>query len=208
MTYSYFLSLTVRDRLQAQVQPIMRPLLRIELSIVPDFCWDENIHGTAETFLILVENMSMGRLFFSRIQVCRHYVSFSNLFKVSKESDPAQLLLLNCFILGDKPSTSFKPNETFPVEVQKTKNVGILKDLIKEKKSHRLKHVSPVSVQRSLLAHFDHPSQLESQIYAVRRVERLLVRRFGSRSFDATRIGHNLPHSDKLSRDRFRAPSG
>jgi len=89
--------------------------------------------------------MSMGRLFFSRIQryplVCRHYVSFSNLFKVSKESDPAQLLLLNCFILGDKPSTSFKPNETFPVEVQKTKNVGILKDLIKEKKSHRLKHV-------------------------------------------------------------------
>lgn len=68
--------------------------------------------------------------------------------------------------------------------------------------------LSPVSVQRSLLAHFDHPRQLESQIYTVRRVKRLLVRRFGSRSFDATRIGHSSPHSDKLSRDRFRAPSG
>ncbi len=65
MTYSYFLSLTVRDRLQAQVQPIMRPLLRIELSIVPDFCWDENIHGTAETFLILVENVDGEVVLFS-----------------------------------------------------------------------------------------------------------------------------------------------
>src|SRR6266498_1165705 len=86
--------------------------------------------------------MSMGRLFFSRIQryplVCRHYVSFSNLFKVSKESDPAQLLLLNCFILGDKPSTSFKPNETFPVEVQKTQNVGIPNVSIEKKKTQRL----------------------------------------------------------------------
>ena len=42
-------------RLQAQVQPITRSLLRIDLSIVPDFRWDEKIHGTAENFLILVE---------------------------------------------------------------------------------------------------------------------------------------------------------
>jgi len=67
--------------------------------------------------------------------------SFSNLFKISKDSDPAQLLLLNCFILSDKPNVTFEPNETFPIEVLKTKNVGILKDLIKEKKAHRLKHV-------------------------------------------------------------------
>ena len=44
-------------RLQAQVQPITRTLLRIDLSIVPDFRWDEKIHGGAETFIILVEDV-------------------------------------------------------------------------------------------------------------------------------------------------------
>ncbi|KAF9474450.1 Sec63-domain-containing protein [Pholiota conissans] len=44
-------------QLQAQVQPITRSLLRIDLSIVPDFRWDEKIHGGAETFLILVEDV-------------------------------------------------------------------------------------------------------------------------------------------------------
>ncbi|KAL0064659.1 Pre-mRNA-splicing helicase BRR2 [Marasmius tenuissimus] len=44
-------------QLQAQVQPITRSLLRIELTIVPDFRWDEKIHGGAETFWILVEDV-------------------------------------------------------------------------------------------------------------------------------------------------------
>ena len=39
------------------MQPITRTLLRIDLSIVPDFRWDEKIHGGAETFLILVEDV-------------------------------------------------------------------------------------------------------------------------------------------------------
>ena len=44
-------------RLQAQVQPITRSLLCVDLSIVPDFCWDEKVHGSAETFIILVEDV-------------------------------------------------------------------------------------------------------------------------------------------------------
>ncbi|KAF8629449.1 hypothetical protein AX15_003443 [Amanita polypyramis BW_CC] len=44
-------------QLQAQVQPITRSLLRIELSIMPDFRWDEKVHGTAETFIIMVEDV-------------------------------------------------------------------------------------------------------------------------------------------------------
>ncbi|KAE9386751.1 Sec63-domain-containing protein [Gymnopus androsaceus JB14] len=44
-------------QLTAQVQPITRSLLRIELSITPDFRWDEKIHGGAETFWILVEDV-------------------------------------------------------------------------------------------------------------------------------------------------------
>lgn len=43
--------------LQAQVQPITRSLLRIDLSITPDFRWDANIHGTTEQFVIMVEDV-------------------------------------------------------------------------------------------------------------------------------------------------------
>ncbi|KAF5370279.1 hypothetical protein D9758_006929 [Tetrapyrgos nigripes] len=44
-------------QLQAQVQPITRSLIKIDLSIIPDFRWDEKIHGGAETFIILVEDV-------------------------------------------------------------------------------------------------------------------------------------------------------
>ena len=44
-------------QLQAQVQPITRSLLRIDLSIVPDFQWDPEVHGGAESFHILVEDV-------------------------------------------------------------------------------------------------------------------------------------------------------
>ncbi|EJD54668.1 Sec63-domain-containing protein [Auricularia subglabra TFB-10046 SS5] len=43
--------------LQAHVQPITRTLLRIELTITPDFRWDEKIHPSAETFWIIVEDV-------------------------------------------------------------------------------------------------------------------------------------------------------
>ncbi|KAF8886795.1 putative RNA helicase [Infundibulicybe gibba] len=44
-------------QLQAQVQPITRSLLRIDLSIIPDFRWDEKIHATSESFIIMVEDV-------------------------------------------------------------------------------------------------------------------------------------------------------
>ncbi|KAJ3094675.1 hypothetical protein HK100_006063, partial [Physocladia obscura] len=43
--------------LQASVQPITRSLLRIELSITPDFAYDEKISGPSEGFWILVEDV-------------------------------------------------------------------------------------------------------------------------------------------------------
>ncbi|KIJ15224.1 hypothetical protein PAXINDRAFT_12138 [Paxillus involutus ATCC 200175] len=43
-------------QLQPQAQPITCSLLHIDLSITPDFRWDEKIHGTAETFFSLVED--------------------------------------------------------------------------------------------------------------------------------------------------------
>lgn len=45
-----------RLEVQAQVQPITRSMLRVELTITPNFVWDEAIHGFAQDFWILVED--------------------------------------------------------------------------------------------------------------------------------------------------------
>mmetsp|Transcript_35927 Transcript_35927/g.58074 ORF Transcript_35927/g.58074 Transcript_35927/m.58074 type:complete len:2158 (+) Transcript_35927:72-6545(+) len=42
--------------LAAHVQPITRSILRIELTITPDFQYDEKVHGTGEPFWIIVED--------------------------------------------------------------------------------------------------------------------------------------------------------
>lgn len=41
---------------QAQVQPMTRSMLRVELTITPNFTWDDSLHGNAESFWILVED--------------------------------------------------------------------------------------------------------------------------------------------------------
>uniref|UniRef100_V5HTE9 U5 small nuclear ribonucleoprotein 200 kDa helicase n=2 Tax=Ixodes ricinus TaxID=34613 RepID=V5HTE9_IXORI len=43
--------------LSAHIQPITRSMLRVELTITPDFQWDEKVHGTSEAFWILVEDV-------------------------------------------------------------------------------------------------------------------------------------------------------
>ncbi|KAK3934484.1 pre-mRNA splicing helicase [Diplogelasinospora grovesii] len=45
-----------RVEMQAQVQPMTRSMLRVELTITPNFAWDYDIHGLAESFWILVED--------------------------------------------------------------------------------------------------------------------------------------------------------
>ena len=45
-----------RLEVQAQVQPITRSMLRVELTITPNFQWDDSIHGTAQDFWIIVED--------------------------------------------------------------------------------------------------------------------------------------------------------
>lgn len=46
-----------RLELQGSVQPITRSTLRVELTLTPDFQFDPNVHGTAEPFYILVEDV-------------------------------------------------------------------------------------------------------------------------------------------------------
>ena len=43
--------------LQAQVQPITRSVLRVELVVTPDFRWDDAVHGSAEGFWVVVEDV-------------------------------------------------------------------------------------------------------------------------------------------------------
>ncbi|CAD6448180.1 e3c46375-32a4-49fd-b501-acdc5ebb3dba [Sclerotinia trifoliorum] len=45
-----------RLELQAQVQPMTRSMLRVELTITPKFEWDEEIHGAAESFWVIAED--------------------------------------------------------------------------------------------------------------------------------------------------------
>ncbi|XP_071494841.1 U5 small nuclear ribonucleoprotein 200 kDa helicase-like [Diadema antillarum] len=46
-----------RLELATHIQPITRSTLRVELTITPDFQWDEKIHGNSEAFWILVEDV-------------------------------------------------------------------------------------------------------------------------------------------------------
>lgn len=43
--------------LSAHVQPITRNVLKVELTITPDFQWDNKVHGASEIFQILVEDV-------------------------------------------------------------------------------------------------------------------------------------------------------
>ena len=49
---------------QAQVQPMTRSMLRVGLSIVPNFEWDEAFHGTTENFWIIVEDCDGEQILF------------------------------------------------------------------------------------------------------------------------------------------------
>ncbi|XP_065217022.1 U5 small nuclear ribonucleoprotein 200 kDa helicase [Planococcus citri] len=43
--------------LSTHIQPITRSTLRVELTITPDFQWDDKLHGASEAFWVLVEDV-------------------------------------------------------------------------------------------------------------------------------------------------------
>jgi pre-mRNA-splicing helicase BRR2 len=73
-----------RLELAAHVQPITRAVLRVELTITPDFQFEEKIHGGAETFWVLVEDVDGEQilhheLFLLKAKYCEeeHQMSFT-----------------------------------------------------------------------------------------------------------------------------------
>ncbi|KAI9886820.1 MAG: hypothetical protein M1823_001392 [Watsoniomyces obsoletus] len=53
-----------RLEVQAQVQPMTRSMLRVELAITPSFEWDDMVHGSAEAFWILAEDSDGEQILF------------------------------------------------------------------------------------------------------------------------------------------------
>jgi len=43
--------------LSAHIQPINRATLKVELTMTPDFQWDEKVHGNSQAFWIMVEDV-------------------------------------------------------------------------------------------------------------------------------------------------------
>ena len=64
---------------QAQVQPMTRSMLRVELAISPKFEWDESIHGTAESFWILAEDCDGEEILFHDQFVLRQVYATSEM---------------------------------------------------------------------------------------------------------------------------------
>ncbi|CAI7778033.1 unnamed protein product [Closterium sp. NIES-53] len=73
-----------RLELAAQVLPITRSVLRVDLTITPDFQWEEKLHGFVEPFWVIVEDhdgdtILHHELFLLKMQYAQedHYLSFS-----------------------------------------------------------------------------------------------------------------------------------
>ncbi|EOD12464.1 hypothetical protein EMIHUDRAFT_422149 [Emiliania huxleyi CCMP1516] len=56
-----------RLELSAHVQPITRTVLRVELTITPDFQFEPKVHGTAEPFYVLVEDVDQEHVLHSEL---------------------------------------------------------------------------------------------------------------------------------------------
>ncbi|EPS38856.1 hypothetical protein H072_7384 [Dactylellina haptotyla CBS 200.50] len=54
-----------RVDVQAQVQPVTRSMLRVEMTITPEFEWDDTVHGNAEGFWIIAEDCDGETVLFS-----------------------------------------------------------------------------------------------------------------------------------------------
>ncbi|KAI1005935.1 Pre-mRNA-splicing factor [Podosphaera aphanis] len=76
-----------RVEVQASAQPMTRSILRIELTITPNFEWDDEIHGAAETFWVIAEDCDgeeilfhdqlIIRKIFAQAEIKEHIVEFT-----------------------------------------------------------------------------------------------------------------------------------
>jgi pre-mRNA-splicing helicase BRR2 len=68
-----------RLEIQAQIQPITRSMLRMELTITPNFEWDDALHGSAESFWIIVEDCDGEDILFQDQFLLRKHYAISEM---------------------------------------------------------------------------------------------------------------------------------
>jgi pre-mRNA-splicing helicase BRR2 len=85
-----------RLELSAQIQPITRSMLRVELTIVPAFQFDIEVHGYSQFFHLLVEDING--------EIILHHESFAI---KSKDSDHEQVIVFTVAILDPLPPAYF-----------------------------------------------------------------------------------------------------
>ena len=99
-----------------------------ELSDLFDEVEDESLH--------IVVKMPSVRPYDSHPEDSNRPLTYSGISLEKTALNATQLLSLNCFVLGDDRKRAFT------VEIEKTENVSILRDRIKEKKAPHLNHVA------------------------------------------------------------------
>lgn len=58
--------------LETHIQPITRQMLKVELTVTPDFKWDEKVHGKSEAFWILVEDVDAENILHHEYFLLKH----------------------------------------------------------------------------------------------------------------------------------------
>lgn len=74
MIHKYIHQLPKLD-LETHIQPITRQMLKVELTVTPDFKWDEKIHGKSEAFWILVEDVDAENILHHEYFLLKHKFS-------------------------------------------------------------------------------------------------------------------------------------
>ncbi|KAG5559686.1 hypothetical protein RHGRI_009264 [Rhododendron griersonianum] len=105
--------------LAAHVQPITRTMLRVELTITPDFQWEDKVHGFVEPFWVIVEDND------------REYIFHREFFLLKKQ----HLILPEKYL----PPTELLDLQPLPVTALRNPSYEAL--------YHEFKHFNPVQTQ-------------------------------------------------------------
>ncbi|GAV52508.1 hypothetical protein ZYGR_0AG04990 [Zygosaccharomyces rouxii] len=73
------------------IQPITPSLLRFELEVLPDWVWDERLHGNAEPFIVMLEDTDGERILYSdSLLIRKEYIGLEHFIDFSLILTPAQ----------------------------------------------------------------------------------------------------------------------
>ncbi|RHZ82001.1 hypothetical protein Glove_115g19 [Diversispora epigaea] len=150
-------------KLEAQIFPITRSILRVTLSVTPDFTWQDSIHGSVEPWWILIDDNENSKFYHSEYFILRkkHLGESQKLgFTIAvRDPLPAQLYIkvvsdrwigaenvlpvsLNNIVLPDHYDEHTELLNLSPIPVSGLKNT-----VLEEICAKRFSHFNPVQTQ-------------------------------------------------------------